>query len=773
MPLEPIAVVRRSPPPPSRSTRRPGRILLVSNRLPLSVRAGAEGIELTRSSGGLVAALRSPHERLGGLWIGWPGDTTEDDTGRAAVTEYLRGAGAVPIFLSTHERKAFYDGFSNGVLWPLFHSQVDRLPLDASSDWRIYREVSLRFAREIARVAEPDDLVWIHDYQLALVPEMLRVLRPGLRSGFFLHIPFPSPDVFRVLPWRREILRGLLGSDVLGVHTRRDLEHLFGAIAELLPEARRLEDRVILDGHSTRADVYPIGVDVDAIESAARSPEVEAALARIREEARGKRVLLGVDRLDYTKGIPRRLLAVDGLLRRWPELREQVHFIQIAVPSRESVDAYGKFRRMVNELVGRINARHGTTASVPIHLLYRSVSFEELVALYRAADVMVVTPLRDGMNLVAKEYVAARIDGGGALVLSELAGAAAQLARPDGPGGQRDGALVVNPYDIQAVAEAMRAALFLEPADGRSRMSALRRAVSDLTAQAWAERFLDDLAHVPGKASPDLSPLDDAILHLAAEPCVTVLLDYDGTLVPFASTPDAARPDAELLALLKHVARLPGVTLHVVSGRSRPSLDAFFSDVPAWLHAEHGAWTRPHDGPWRGRLPERPSWFAEARRLLEGAAAALPGSSVEEKTFGLAFHVRQAKSDPGPVLAALRMRLEELSALTARPPTAQRAHDDLVIRPGDHVLEVRPRGVHKGVVVEELAREGRLAAVLAAGDDLTDEDLFAALPASALSIHVGAPRRTQATHRVDGPTALRALLQHFSELRVRVGGVRA
>lgn len=726
------------------------RIVLVSNRLPMSLCHDGQW-QLVPSTGGLVAALRGEHERRGSMWIGWPGDGPDDRRSRDDISAQLRAHGARPIYLTARERESFYDVFSNGVLWPLFHSQIDRLPLDAGHAWSVYRSVNLRYAQEVAACADASDLVWVHDYQLALVPQMLRALRPELRIGFFLHIPFPAPDLLRVLPWRSEILGGLLGSNLIGVHTKRDLAHFTAAVAEFIPDAtvdpmRGCEDwTVALRRHEARAFVHPIGVDAAGLEERARARDVEEHAAQIRLEAQGRKILLGVDRLDYTKGIPRRLLAVDHMLDRWPELRDQIRFVQLAVPTRESVDAYGRFRRTVNELVGQINARHGTTGAVPIHLLYRSVPLPELLALYRASDVMVVTPLRDGMNLVAKEYVAARFDGAGALVLSELAGAAAQLPS----------ALHVNPYDIHATALAMRDALLLPEEEARVRMGLMRDNVCTETAEAWAGRFIEKLEAVPRRSDDQASPVYAAIASIAAARRVQLLLDYDGTLVDFAATPDAAQPDDDLVDLLESLARLPHVEVHIVSGRTRESLDLFFGAIPLVLHAEHGAWARSPNGPWRERIRARPAWLGAVRALMAQAVRELPGSALEEKNSCLALHFRGVQPDMRGRLAKLRRQLGDLIA----------RHPDAVVRPGEQVLEVRPAGIHKGVVVDELCATRTPAALLAAGDDLTDEDMFQALPPTAVSIHVGRPRKTAAIFHVDTPREVRVLLRRFAAQR--------
>jgi trehalose 6-phosphate synthase/phosphatase len=454
-----------------------GRLLLVSNRLPVTLAPSEGNGPMVRpSSGGLVSGLMTAHKEQGGLWIGWLGDTRRGQIYDPHLAAELASLRIVPVPLPRREARAFYEVFSNGYLWPLFHYLIDQLPLDPVG-WKDYQRANHRFAQAVAAQYWPGDLIWVHDYQLMLVPHYLRKMLPDARIGFFLHIPFPAFDVFRILPWRRALLRGLLGADVIAFHTPEYLAHFRAALSRLLGIPERL-DPLPWGGRQVRATAMSMGIDVSRFAQPIDGGHLARELAEVA--AGPHKILLGVDRLDYTKGIPRRLLAIERLLSREPALREQVKLIQIAVPSRERTHAYGPFRRRVNELIGRINGTYGTAASTPIHYLHRSVGEHELIALYRAADVMLVTPLRDGMNLVAKEFVASRSDGDGVLVLSEFAGAAAEL----------EGALSVNPYDIEATARAIKRALEMEETERRKRMRALQVHVEENDVHGWITRFL-------------------------------------------------------------------------------------------------------------------------------------------------------------------------------------------------------------------------------------------------------------------------------------------
>ena len=715
------------------------RLLIASNRLPVTPVFEGDDVELKPSSGGLVTALRGPHTRGDSLWIGQAGDLSGlTPARRARLDAALSERRLVHTEVAPDDVSRYYDGFSNSVLWPLFHYNIDRVRLDADEDWRAYQRVNQRFAETIAAHARPGDLVWIHDYHLTLVPELLRRLAPGARIGFFLHVPFPASDVFRILPWREEILRGLMGADVVGFHTGAYLTNFGRSVAHVLSTDLDV-DAVRWADHAVRLGVYPIGID--AASFAVDTPEIAVEEAALREGATGRKLILGIDRLDYTKGIVRRLLAFDRLLANDPELHARVQFVQIAVPSRESVDSYADERREANELVGRINARYGTPTSLPVHFLYRTIPFELLVALYRAADIMLVTPLRDGMNLVAKEYCAARTDGRGVLVLSEFAGAAEELRE----------ALIVNPYDLPSVERTLHAALSMPDEEQRLRMERLRERVSAHDADAWYRRFVAELERTPAPSRAAIEPgrtLDAELERLRDAPSLVLVLDYDGALVPLVSVPDLARPDGELKTLLSELAARPGTTVHIVTGRTPASIERFLGELSVSLHAEHGYWSRiASTRSWTVRVAGSLAWKEPLGALLTDLASRTPGAFVEEKTSALAFHYRAAD----PTLAAVR--LHEL-----RTRLAAEARPEVELVEGARVAEVRMRGVNKGLIAEGLFAEAPAGtAWFAAGDDRTDEDLFAAMPPDAVTVRVGRGR-TLARFRVDDPAALRALL---------------
>lgn len=732
------------------------RLLIASNRLPVTAEIEGDAVRLARSGGGLATGMRGLYASGGSaLWVGWPGELEGiTDKARRALDADLAKEGLVPVHLTHEQVHGFYEDISNAVLWPVYHLQIDQIPFEIHG-WDAFVAVNERFAETIAREYRAGDLIWVHDYQLSLVPAMLRQRLPNAAIGFFLHIPFPPSDAFRVVPWRTEILQGMLGADLVGFHTPTYLRH-FGTSLQRVLGLQTQVDRVRFGDRDIRMAVFPMGIDAQDWSTRASDATVLADVAELRREAGGRKLLVGVDRLDHTKGLERRCLAVEQLLASSPEVRDSIRFIQVTVPSRENVEAYADLRRRLDELIGRINAEFATPSAVPIHHLHRSISEHELSTLYRAADVMLVTPVRDGMNLVAKEFVASRPDGDGVLLLSEFAGAAWELGE----------AVQVNPYDIDGVARALRASLDMPAAERRGRMEALRRRVFGHDVHVWAQDFIDALEAANGRArdatgAPSTSGfqrLKTIFSRLPAGREMMLFLDYDGTLVPFAPTPSQAVPDAELLDLLSRLAARPGCHVHLISGRTRESLDDWFGSLEIGLHAEHGLWTRPPCGEWTMTRQVRSDWKEQVRRALDQFTATTHGTFVEEKTAGLAWHYRLAEAGDLEGANFGEQQAQELRLLL----TELLSNSPVEVLAGDKVIEVRPHGVDKGSIAARLLARGPCPdLVIAFGDDQTDEDLFGALPAGAISVHVG-PGASAALYRVDSVDDVRNLLALFA-----------
>ena len=476
-------------------------LVVLANRLPVQ----RVDDEWRASPGGLVRAMLGVLRSRGGAWIGWSGDITQAETwtdiesasGRIADQHELDNTEMIAVPLTEAEFVHYYEHVSNGALWPLFHDAIRESTFDAES-WEVYEQVNQRFAEAAAAASGPGATVWIHDYHLLLVPAMLRSLRPDLVIGFFLHIPFPPQELFMRMPWREEILDGILGADVVGFQRHVGAEN-FQALAKRLLDAE-IEDGDVHtpDGRRVRIGTFPISIDVAEIEAIARAPLTRQRANDIRSRlGNPQTVFLGVDRLDYTKGIDLRLHSLRTLLdEQAASAASQPHaavspsvLVQVAVPGREGVDSYVEERHIVEQLVGDINGQHATIGYPVIHYLRRSLDLEELVALYLAADVMLVTPRRDGMNLVAKEFVAARLDHTGVLILSEFAGAADEFTE----------AILVNPHDPDAIVAAMRTAIAMPPELAADRMHALRSQVKMHTVDDWAMSFLGALAAAAGR----------------------------------------------------------------------------------------------------------------------------------------------------------------------------------------------------------------------------------------------------------------------------------
>jgi len=728
------------------------RLLIVSNRLPVTAEVRDGEVQLALSTGGLATGLRGASGVGETLWIGWPGELRRLDARRQReLDRELEENGLAAVYLNRREVQGFYESISNGVLWPVFHGHIDQLPLELPG-WDEFVHVNEKFAQVVAQRYRPGDLIWIHDYQLVLLPKMLRERIPDASIGFFLHIPFPPYETFSVLPWREKILQSMLGADLIGFHTPSYLHQFTTALQRLLGVDADI-DRVQYDGREIRLGTFPMGVDAIAWNARAAEPEVLHDVDALRRDATGRKVLLGVDRLDYTKGILRRCLAVERLLSEEESLSDQLRFIQVTVPSRQRVEAYTGLRRRVDELVGRINAAHSSATAVPIHRMHQSLSEHELSVLYRAADVMLVTPLRDGMNLVAKEFVASRVDEDGVLVLSEFAGAASEFGE----------ALHVNPYDLDGTARAIRTALSMSLPERQQRMRALRERVFTHDARGWATSFVEQLA-VAGKHAPagaptsgaGLAQIRDIVSRLRHEQHLVLILDFDGTLVPFADAPDGAAPDEELLTLLAMLANRPRTQVHLVSGRTRDSMATWFDALPLGLHAEHGLWSRPiGTTTWSMVRSLKTDWKERIRPLLEHFTATTRGTFIEEKTTGLAWHYRSASADHtnganfGDVQAReLRLLLSDL--LTNSP---------VEVIAGNKVVEVRPHGVNKGTIVPSiLFAAPEHGAIIAIGDDRTDEDLFEGLPEGSLTIRVG-EGPSMALYRLDSTGEVRELLR--------------
>jgi trehalose 6-phosphate synthase/phosphatase len=748
-----------------RSTNGVQRLVIVSNRLPVSVEMDGDSIRYKETTGGLVTGLSSflssldqlPLFNKKHLWVGWPGATVDVTKQKGITEKVLTEHRAYPVYLTQEEMDQFYLGFCNKTIWPLFHSFPSLTVYDEAM-WQVYRRVNEKFRDALLDILKPDDLVWIQDYHLMLLPRLLKEWRPSLQIGFFLHIPFPSYEIFRLLPgmWRKEILDGLIGSDLVGFHTYEYTQHFLQSVLRILGHGHTM-GQILLPDRGVKADTFPMGIDYTRYSTAAMSPEVQSEVARFRASLGDVRVVLSVDRLDYTKGILNRLEGFDLFLQQNPQWHGKIVLVLIVVPSRVGVEQYDLMKRQLEELVGRINGKYGSLGWMPVVYQYRHVPFIPLVALYAISDVAMVTPLRDGMNLVAKEYVSARTSGTGVLILSEMAGAAKELGE----------AVLINPNHCGEIASAIAVALEIPQEEQVRRMRIMQARLQRYTVHRWASDFVQEtLGTVATTKKFETQILDKAAQVLLLKEYQRsrkrlILLDYDGTLVPFVSDHAQARPGPKVISLIQRLTGDAANRVVLISGRDRHTLEEWFGSLPIHMVAEHGFFARASGSEWRVMKAITGDWKHRLIPILKLFADRLPGASVEEKEYSLVWHYRGAEPDQGePVAHEL---IDNLNALTGNV--------DVQIMQANKAVEVRVAGINKGSTARDLIAETAYDFILAIGDDRTDEDLFAVLPEWAYSIKVGASRShakynckdVDDVHRVLTALALPVRMQKDSE----------
>jgi trehalose 6-phosphate synthase/phosphatase len=724
------------------------RVLIVSNRLPVTVQKKKNKLHLTQSLGGLATGLGSFYKTYNSKWIGWSGITSEkiDTEEKDSIeTKLEKEFSSYPVFLSKRNVELYYGEFCNRTLWPLLHSFTQYAVYDRNS-WEAYKKVNEIFATKVLEIARPEDVVWVHDYHLMLLPSFLRKKKAELAIGFFLHTPFPSSDVIRLLPWREEILQGLLKADLIGFQTYNYVENFLMTVRRLLGFNHTLGKLTVGD-HMVKVDSFPIGIDYQKFAKAETKPKVQSSIANLTGKLGKTRKILSIDRLDYTKGVLHRLRGFDLFLINHPEYKEKVTLVLVAVPSRTKVERYQSLKSDVDELIGKINGEHGTIGWTPIQYIYHSLPFHYLLALYRIADIAMITPLADGMNLIAKEYIATKTDGKGVLILSEMAGAVEELRE----------AITVNPNNVEEVAEAIKKALSMPLDEQISRNRTMQERLRSYDIKAWADDFINTLMQVK-KDQNELTAKElggktktKIINDYRQSKNRLIFLDYDGTLVPFAATPQSAKPDAELKKLLDALAQDTKNEVVVISGRNKEDLAEFFENPALGLVAEHGAWVRDSKGKWSTTDDFNTDWKEIVKPILERYKQRTPGALLEEKNYSLVWHHRRVN----PELAAVRVAelKETLYFLTANLKVE--------VAEGNKIVEVKNAGINKGRAAANWISEKQWDFMLAVGDDLTDEDLFKEVPEFAYSIKVGlAPSR--AKFRFKSQSEVRLLLKDLS-----------
>lgn len=717
------------------------KTIIVSNRLPISLRHRNGRFEFKPSAGGLATGLGSIYKTGENIWIGWPGNTVDDPEQRAEIILELHELKMAPVFLSKEDVEQFYEGFSNECLWPAFHYFTQYMIYNPKH-WEAYVRVNQKFCEAILKRADPDDTIWVHDYQLLLLPQMLREVLPNATIAFFQHIPFPSYEILRMIPWRKQLLEGVCGADLIGFHTYDDMRHFLSAVNRITGLSNesgylQAENRII------NVDSFPMGIDYDKFAKQAKSRKTQNIVKEFRQQVSDQKLIITIDRLDYSKGIPQRLQAFNQLLKDHKELHGKVSMIMIVVPSRDKVQSYKELKEEIDLLVGRMNSDYSTLNWVPVHYFYRSFPFEELSAFYSMSDIALVTPLRDGMNLVCKEFVASKTDQTGVLILSEMAGASKEL----------QDAVLVNPNDQQSVVNAIYEALQMKPAEQKARISSMQESLKKYDIFQWVKVFMDRIEHVKEKQEElNSKDVDSKVIteiqksFKAAERPI-LFLDYDGTLTGFTANPQDAKPDAELKAIVKGLSEKAEVV--IISGRDKDTLGTWFKGQKIDMIAEHGVWVKKKDnkGDWELYAEVDDSWKDDIRQVMEYYVLRTPGAFIEEKHHSLVWHYRKVESGLGD----LRMR-----ELFSHLKYMARGHN-LQVLEGNMVLEIKRPDINKGRAATALMKGNEYDFILAIGDDWTDEDTFKAMPKNAYSIRVGYAY-TQANYNIKSFRQVRNLL---------------
>lgn len=728
--------------------------IIVSNRLPVQAQKGNDSWSFTPTSGGLATGMKSVHQEGDSLWVGWPGISSDilDKKSKNQITHDLAENQLYPVFLNEDELDNFYFGFSNKCLWPLFHYFIEYHQFD-NKQWEYYIQVNQKFADAVLEVIEDGDIVWVHDYQLMLCPQMIKDVNPEVTIGFFLHIPFPSFEIFRIFPERERLLNGLLGSDLIGFHTYDYERHFLSSVKRILNF--EVNFNIILHhGREIVVNTFPMGIDYKKFEGAAvenlknsslESSELKKQISAHKLENKGK-LILSIDRLDYTKGVVNRLLAFERFLDTYPEYHDKIRLVMLAVPSRSKVSQYQQLKRQTDEVVGRINGKFATVNWTPVWYYYRSMQFENLIDLYVSSDVAMITPLRDGMNLVAKEYLATRVENDGVLILSELAGSSKELPQ----------ALLVNPFDIEQLAQSIKTAIEMPLKEQQERNTISRKRIRRYDIDKWSSNFMNALNEVANKESSSQVQLVNTAVSTKITQAFSkaknklLLLDYDGTLVGFHENPNKAVPTETLLNLLEDLSKKEGIDVVIISGRPHEFLEQHFAHLNITLVAEHGLFLKNPSAEWNEKKGMSGEWKEHLLPVLDTFTDNTPGTFIEHKTNSLVWHYRKADPELG-----IARSVELKTVLSSLLP------NDLTLLDGNKVLELVPANINKGVVALDIFNSKDYDFVLVAGDDVTDENMFMNLPSEVFKIKVG-KKKTVADYFIRNYTNFISLLSKLS-----------
>ncbi|RZS93447.1 bifunctional alpha,alpha-trehalose-phosphate synthase (UDP-forming)/trehalose-phosphatase [Aquimarina brevivitae] len=734
------------------------KTIIISNRLPLQLKIHDNSIETIPSVGGLATGMKSVHSGNNSIWIGWSGLTegSYEQSLQPKINTALREHQCVGVALSKEDIDGFYYGFSNNTLWPLFHYFMEYTEFERST-WESYQEVNQKFADVVLDQIEDGDTVWVHDYQLLLLPKLIRKKRKNVSIGFFLHIPFPSYEVFRTIPCREELLEGILGSDLIGFHTYDYERHFLSSVQRILGHEISFNN-VNLENRVVKVDSFPMGIDYDKFYNTAKfhnqqsnkeRSEIQQEIDKHLADTNKAKLILSIDRLDYTKGIANRLRAFEYFLEKYPEFKGKARLVMLAVPSRSEVPQYQRLKNEIDQLVGRINGKFAEVSWTPIWYFYRSLPFDNLIDLYTSSEVALLTPIRDGMNLVAKEYIASKVDKKGVLILSEMTGASNEMSE----------ALIINPNNFEEIADTLKYALEMPEAEQIKRNTALQKRLKRYNVEKWAKDFmqaLESTKQVSKKyAVQKLSDtLQDDILKAYKNARSSILfVDYDGTLAPFKKNPADAKPTEKIYTILDQLQKSSTTKLILITGRDKKTFNEWFGHKNYTLITEHGAWLKEEDKDWEQMESANNTWFESILPVLESFTDRTPGSLIEEKNYSLAWHFRNVDPDLG------KNRANELK-ITIRHLIA---NHNLEILEGDKVIEIKVSGINKGKSAAKMLIKQKYDFVLAIGDDWTDEYMFKELPEQTHTIKVGL-KKTVAKYYVEDTDQVHQLLKDFATL---------
>ena len=731
------------------------RLILASNTLPVNISWQDEKYKIRITDEQTISGLQNFYEAFQPMWVGLTSFENHDFSPKEmeSLENKLEAYNCIPVFPRIRDRNLYLHGFARNTLWPLFHYFTENVTYSEVS-WKAYVKINRMFAEKILRIINDGDILWIHDYHLMLLPQMIREKKPGITIGLFIHIPFPSFELFRLLPWRLEVIEGMLGADLIGFQIYDHVRHFMSSVRRL-KGVDSVFNRISIGDRTMKVDVFPKGINYDRFRNKALSihsdqsmpSTIQTEMQMFKESGHLEKLIISIDKLDYTKGIPQRIRAFERFLQTYPEYQARVSLIVQAIPSGETSESFFNLKSKVDELVGRINGNYGTITWTLVRYMTQEFTMDERIELYSLSDIALILPIRDGMNLVAKEFVASRHDGTGVLILSELAGASKELHE----------ALLVNPNDLDAISEAIREAIEMPEEEQVRRNKVMMQRLQRYTVERWASEFIKSLEGVKEiqeftlTRKLNITRMRKIVSAYKDSNRRILFLDYDGTLSWFKKDPEDAKPDAKLYEILMDLAADKNNTIVIISGRDNETLGRWF-DETCNIHfiAEHGVWLREPGGEWTMMEQIDNEWKESIQPLLEYYVDQTPRSFIEHKNFSLVWHYR--KSDPDLGMQRAWELKDELRTLTSNL--------NLEIMDGDKVLEIKYSGINKGRAALQKMGDNQYDFIFAVGDDWTDEYTFDAMPDEAYTIKVGT-KATKASYYIESVDLVRELLCRF------------